>query len=179
MLALSRYSTEDLFGEEKESTPLYKAVVAGNVEMCRAHLVHGDDPNCQDNECYETPLHAACVHGHLDICKLLLQFGANPDLKDGFGKDPLYHATQNGHADIVDFLTETHLLAGQIVFQIQNALIFLIGEKKVENIFTELARKFPKVPLCVFEKIVHEFQTLPSFQTLAFYVRACDGKLKS
>ena len=63
------------------STPLHKAVKAGNIQDVKMLFLHGVEINATD-KFNRTPLHHAVLKNMVPIVKILLQNGADPDAAD-------------------------------------------------------------------------------------------------
>lgn len=95
-----RYIENSVFGkEEKIRTPLRCAVDQGNIDICRALINNGADPNLAD-EFHITPLHFAVSDGYSDICKLLLKNGADPNLLSGSHSNAFHHGATSPNCSI-------------------------------------------------------------------------------
>ena len=55
----------------------------------------------QQGELNFTPIQNACFYGNLNIIEVLLENGAKPNIKNEFGYDAYYYATE-GHHDKKD-----------------------------------------------------------------------------
>ena len=51
----------------------------------------------QQGELNFTPIQNACFYGNLDIIEVLLENGAKPNIKNEFGYDAYYYATEEHH----------------------------------------------------------------------------------
>lgn len=73
------------------STPLHRAAWKGHLEVARALLDHGANPNAQDqNEHYGgTPLHAAAHGNQPALVALLIERGADVGARSLNGRTPL------------------------------------------------------------------------------------------
>ena len=83
--------------------PLWKAAKEGNIEIVKARLAKGDDPNRGDH-C--TPLVGAAISGSSEITRLLLEKGADPNLPDKDKTLPLGTAALGTNVEIVQMLLE-------------------------------------------------------------------------
>ena len=87
------------------------AVQYGRVEIVRALLDAGEDPNRYNPvgcHSHSTPLHQAAAAGHLDVIRLLLDRGANPNLEDILWQaTPLDWAEHEGQKE-AESLLRTH-----------------------------------------------------------------------
>ncbi|CAK0847845.1 unnamed protein product, partial [Prorocentrum cordatum] len=81
------------------------AAAAGNLERLERLLatvgVDVDEPD----EDGLTPLMAAARAGHLKAIHRLMRRSPRVDAADGLGRTALDHAVENGHADVVAFMT--------------------------------------------------------------------------
>jgi ankyrin repeat protein len=79
-------------------TPLFTAVVHGNLKIVQFLLEHGAEPNAGRANTL-TPLHMTAASGSTSIAECLLEKKADPNALDGFGKTPLDWArTRNDDA---------------------------------------------------------------------------------
>lgn len=65
-------------------TPLHAAANGATLQMCKALLDRGANPNAQD-ESGQTPLHLAAAVGSPEIAQLLIEHGADRKLPDKYG----------------------------------------------------------------------------------------------
>ncbi len=75
-------------GETSGQTPLYRAVISGDMESIEWLISEGADVGTFDSE-GTTPLHLAVHRGELELVKLLVEHGADPDAKDQYGLTPM------------------------------------------------------------------------------------------
>lgn len=87
------------------ASPLYKAVVDGDVVKARALIAAGADVNFKAHG-DGTPLIEATRQGRTDLVDLLLANGADPSLTVRGDGSPLIAAADAGHADIAKALVE-------------------------------------------------------------------------
>lgn len=59
-------------------SPLYYASFMGKIELVKALLAAGANPNNEQDDVLKTPLAAACANGHADVVEELLKAGRNP-----------------------------------------------------------------------------------------------------
>lgn len=87
-------------------TPLKNAATSGHIEIVRALLAAGADPNRPEEGIAPrgAALYEAAARGHLDIASLLLEHGAypNPDVESS--ADALTRAMTNGDEAMIDLL---------------------------------------------------------------------------
>ena len=62
-------------------------------------------PSLRDSR-HTTPLNAACLEGHIEIVRLSLDNGADLNVADNAGDTPKANAESEGHAAIVDLLSQ-------------------------------------------------------------------------
>ena len=82
---------------------IHAAVASKNLEIVRAVLEAGADPNAAQQQGFR-PIHEAGNHGNRDLAELLLRYGADPSLKNDEGKTAISIAREKGHADFADWL---------------------------------------------------------------------------
>jgi ankyrin repeat protein len=82
-LSLLEFHANPNAGSETGS-PLYCAAERGDVELARALLVAGADPNLSD-EVFGPPLHIAIKKKHREVIVLLLGHGADPNYSIALG----------------------------------------------------------------------------------------------
>ncbi|KAG5884855.1 hypothetical protein JTB14_036089 [Gonioctena quinquepunctata] len=87
------------------TTPLMVAASKGRSAFVRELLIHGADPNADDNDCW-TALLCAAKEGHIDIVLQLLEHHAAIDHRDVGGWTPLMWATYKGRTDVALILIE-------------------------------------------------------------------------
>ena len=85
--------------------PLHSAVAHQHLEIARALLEQGADPNARQADDF-TPLHEAAQNGQLDMVKLLLQYGADANAKSAGNVTPFGMAQQGGHREVMALLAE-------------------------------------------------------------------------
>jgi ankyrin repeat protein len=121
--------------------PLHYAAIANDVDITRARLAAGDDPDFADNLGF-TPLHLAAQQGSLAAAQVLIEHGADIDRRNSFGNTPLFVAVFNsrGRGDLILLLREQ----GANPFLVNNsgqtpvALARLIGNYDVAQFFADL-----------------------------------------
>ncbi|XP_053482193.1 BRCA1-associated RING domain protein 1 isoform X2 [Ictalurus furcatus] len=89
----------------KGETPLHLAAIKGDVEMTKALLEQGADPNLKDHAGW-TPLHEACNLGHVGVVEVLLQQGALINTPGYENDSPLHDTVRNGHASVAKLLLQ-------------------------------------------------------------------------
>ena len=88
-------------------TALHLACSQGTTVIIEALLKQGADIHLKaDSALGERPLHTCCKHGHLAAARLLIAAGVDTDLRDNFGHNGSYWATQRG---FVHMITELEL----------------------------------------------------------------------
>ena len=84
-------------------TPLYRTIVAGDLNASHILILKGANPNIQCSM-GETPLYQAVEMCKLDHVKLLINNGANPNIQQDDGLSPLHIAVVRQNLLIVKFL---------------------------------------------------------------------------
>lgn len=82
---------------------IHAAVASKNLEIVRAVLEAGADPNAAQQQGFR-PIHEAGNTGNRDLAELLMRYGADPSLKNDEGKTAIAIARDKGHADFADWL---------------------------------------------------------------------------
>ena len=85
-------------------SPLHEAAVTGKPEIVVLLLGKGARPRVMETQNHGTPLHVACFQGNLRICEMLLKAGADVNARDRERLTPLFHAKDQGHAELVKWL---------------------------------------------------------------------------
>lgn len=83
--------------------PIHAAVASKNIEIVRAVLEAGADPNAAQQQGFR-PIHEAGSSGSRELAELLLKYGADPTLKGDHGKNAIDIAREKGHAEFADWL---------------------------------------------------------------------------
>nr|XP_023022551.1 kinase D-interacting substrate of 220 kDa-like [Leptinotarsa decemlineata] len=91
--------------DENGTTALMVAASKGRSAMVRELLIHGADPNAEDNDCW-TALLCASKEGHIDIVLQLLEHNATIDHRDIGGWTSLMWATYKGRVDVALLMIE-------------------------------------------------------------------------
>lgn len=91
---------------------LLQAVINNDIDVVRALLERGTDPNYlapMTNECwkyrkedYGTPLHVATEQDNVELVRVLLHYGANPNNTGHTNQIPLVIATWHKNFDIIE-----------------------------------------------------------------------------
>lgn len=92
--------------DPKRWTPLHEAASRGNPALVQLLLQSGAKVDAREKQNQGTPLHIACFHGNVEICRILLRAGANINARDGERLTPLFHAKDQGHAELVKMLRQ-------------------------------------------------------------------------
>ena len=82
---------------------LHAAVAGRNLEIVRAVLDAGADPNAQQQAGFR-PMHEAGTNANRKLAELLLAHGADPLLPNDEGKTPIDFARDRGHGEFADWL---------------------------------------------------------------------------
>lgn len=88
--------------DERGRTPLYVAVLGGNLSAAEMLVAHGAKLGAGERWLgHQTALHAAAEKGYTDIVEFLIDAGTNPNVQDDFGVTPLHLAAWMTHPDAV------------------------------------------------------------------------------
>jgi ankyrin repeat protein len=90
---------------DKQETPLYRAVTNGNATITRLLIDHGATVQTADSNGWSL-LQAASRHGHIGLVKLLLLRGADVDLLNKAGRSPSELASENGQIEVAKLISE-------------------------------------------------------------------------
>lgn len=82
---------------------LHAAVAGRNLEIVRAVLDAGADPNAQQQSGFR-PMHEAGTNANRELAELLLAHGADPSLPNDAGETAIDLARAKGHAEFADWL---------------------------------------------------------------------------
>lgn len=82
---------------------LHAAVAGRNLEIVKAVLDAGADPNAQQQAGFR-PMHEAGTNANRKLAELLLAHGADPSLPSDAGKSAIDFARDKGHAEFADWL---------------------------------------------------------------------------
>ena len=82
---------------------LHAAVAGRNLEIVKAILDAGADPNAQQQAGFR-PMHEAGANANRKLAELLLAHGADPALPSDDGKNAIDLAREKGHAEFADWL---------------------------------------------------------------------------
>jgi ankyrin repeat protein len=82
---------------------LHAAVAGRNLEIIKAVLEAGADPNAQQQAGFR-PMHEAGTNANRALAELLLSHGADPSLPNDEGKSAIDFAREKGHAEFADWL---------------------------------------------------------------------------
>jgi uncharacterized protein len=82
---------------------LHAAVAGRNLEIVKAVLEAGGDPNAQQQAGFR-PIHEAGANANRKLAELLLAHGADPSLPNDDGKTASDFAREKGHAEFADWL---------------------------------------------------------------------------
>jgi uncharacterized protein len=79
---------DNINGNSDDGTPLMAAVVKGHIEIAKALVEAGADPNLTDAN-GATALHYAVMFNNQELATLLLKAGASAFMKNNVGQSPL------------------------------------------------------------------------------------------
>jgi ankyrin repeat protein len=82
---------------------LHAAVASRNLEIVKAVLAAGADPNAQQQAGFR-PMHEAGANANRALAELLIAHGADPALPNDEGKSAIDLARDKGHAEFADWL---------------------------------------------------------------------------
>lgn len=82
---------------------LHAAVAGGKLEIVKAVLQAGADPNAQQQAGFR-PIHEAGTKANRALAELLLAHGADPSLPNDTGTSAIDLAREKGHPDFADWL---------------------------------------------------------------------------
>ena len=82
---------------------LHAAVAGRNLEIVKAVLEAGADPNAQQQAGFR-PIHEAGTNANRALAELLIAHGADPSLPNDDGKNAIDLAREKGHAEFADWL---------------------------------------------------------------------------
>lgn len=83
---------------------LHAAVAGRNLEIVKAVLDAGADPNAQQQQGFR-PMHEASTNANRALAELLIARGGDPSLTSDDGKSAIDLAREKGHAEFADWLT--------------------------------------------------------------------------
>jgi len=124
-------------------TPLHSAAVKGMLEIARALLDHGANPNVENDQ-GEAPLHVVSQgkydqkHGVL-IARLLLERGADVNASDKDQYTPLYSASYFGRLEIA------RVLLNHVAKTARSATTSTLGTKRKVDDVGSRSEKKPKL----------------------------------
>jgi ankyrin repeat protein len=82
---------------------LHAAVAGRSMEIVKAVLEAGGDPNAQQQQGFR-PMHEAGIKANRDLAEVLLKHGADPTLRSDDGKNAIDLAREKGHGEFADWL---------------------------------------------------------------------------
>ena len=89
------------------ASPLHCAACRRNIDIIKALLGAGADPNIKITHC-STPLYRATANGFTEIVRALLGAGADPNTPIKHYDLPLFEAIRKGYTEIVRALIDAH-----------------------------------------------------------------------
>jgi hypothetical protein len=143
----------------KRTRNLVQAVDAGDLQLVRALLDQGVNPNTPDKHGLP-PLHVAAYIGHRDLVEALVSAGADVHAKDKFGRTPLLHAVAGGHKSIVVYLL---LNMAEVRSPTNSGLSpFTLAEAQGDKELASLLRLASKVDLEAVRRLARSLANTPS-----------------
>lgn len=97
---------------EGYTNAFFQMVAHGRLELFKRYQDNYTTVIMQDRQSYReyNLLHQAAIYGQLDFAKHLVAIGFDVLERDGGGKTALYHAEENGFAELVKFFKEAEAL---------------------------------------------------------------------
>nr|XP_004226997.1 ankyrin repeat domain-containing protein 66-like [Ciona intestinalis] len=92
-------------------TPLFWAVIIGNVQCARMLLQAGANPTILNND-YKSVAHFAAENGRYDLLKMVVDYGCDVTVVDKFGDSAIDYALVYGHLECADLLSQ--VLRGEL-----------------------------------------------------------------
>lgn len=100
-------SEEDEWEEEEfEDSPIFAAVVNGDLQEVRALIKGGEDIHTSDYNGY-TPLDWAVMDENTEMVKLLLELKADPNYETEYGMTPFMVAAEGRHSSMIPLLHQS------------------------------------------------------------------------
>lgn len=100
------FEDEEEWMEEAETTPLNKAVVAGDLKLTKKLLEKGEDIHLTDYSGY-SPLDWAIRDSNKEMVSLLLEYGADPNFETDYGMTAFMTAAETGDVSMIKLLHES------------------------------------------------------------------------
>ena len=118
--------------DECNWTPLYRTVIAGDLQASEILLNNGADPNIQCSM-GETPLYEAVDMEKINHVKLLLKHGANPNISQIDGLTPLHLAVKRQNLFIVKVLLKYKANPNQVSTLYKQSPVHLAIKNSVDS----------------------------------------------
>lgn len=147
--------------DEDGRTPLYLAVLKGDVEVAKSLIEAGADVNAV-NENGQTPLYCAVLKGDFEVAKLLIEARADVNAIDKNALNPLYYARYDNDFEIAKLLIE----AGADVNAIDYYQLYILMES--------FGKKYPKIAQLLINK-KSDIKLLELFPIIIAYIKNYDN----
>ncbi|KAJ1495325.1 ankyrin repeat-containing domain protein [Baffinella frigidus] len=116
-----------LRNDKYNSSPLLLALSMRRLEVCRALLTAGADPNIGSRK--QSPLHLAAERGQDDALQMLIDAGVDKEKADSHGCTPLMRACDMGHATVARTLLTAGAIARAREHTLQSTPLLLAATK--------------------------------------------------